>query len=98
MFPSSVQNVERVLERTSFGCEVVGTQVRMTLGPKTCMLDYDTAVRLATMLNWCGRKAKAIAGDGSMTFLGIARLSDANADELEAQFNRDRTAVFSKVR
>jgi hypothetical protein len=94
----NAQNVERILERTPFGCEVVGTQVRMTLGPKVCMLDYATAIQLATMLNWCGRKAKSIAGDGSMHFLGIARLTDANADELEAQFNRDRTAVFAKVR
>ncbi len=92
------QNVERVLERTPYGCEVVGTQVKITLGPRACLMDYETAINLAHMLNWCGRKAKAIAGDGSMQFLGIARLTDAEADEREAQFNRDRTAVFAKVR
>jgi len=94
---TEAKNVERFLERTPYGCEVVGVQVKMTLGNKACVMDYDTAIKIAVMLNWCGRKAKSNAGDGSMQFLGIARLSDANADELQAQFNRDRTAVFSRV-
>ena len=96
--PKHASNVENILARTVYGADVVGAEVKVRIGNRVCMMDYNTAIVLAQMLNWAGRKAKSNARDGSMRMLGIARLTDANADELEAQFNRDRTAVFARVK
>ena len=98
MLPSLTGNIERILKRTTFGADVDGVQVKVKLGNRECVMDYQTAITLAHMLHWAGKKAKSNARDGSMRMLGIARLTDANADELEAQFNRDRTAVFARVK
>lgn len=89
---------EKLLSQTPYRVYVNGRQVVMELGRQACTLDYDTAINLAVMLNWAGRKAKTIAGDGSMRFIGIADLTDAVADELEAQRSRDGSAVFARVR
>jgi len=85
---------EKILKRTPYGVRIEGTVVVMTLGDKAVRMDYDTAITLATFLNWAGRKAKQVAGDGSMRIIGMADLTDAALDELEAQRSRDGTAVF----
>jgi uncharacterized protein YqiB (DUF1249 family) len=85
------------MARTPYGVRVEGVDVVMTLGDKACRMDYTTALKLAVFLYHSGKMAKKAAGDESRRIIGIADLTDANADELEAQFNRDRTAVFAKV-
>ena len=90
-------NVEKLLQNAAYRCTVQGTNVVMELGPKSCIMDYNTAINLAVMLNHCGRKAKTNAGDGSMRFLGIAKLTDAEADERQIQKSRDATAVLARV-
>ncbi len=89
---------EKLLRATPYRVTINGTQVTMELGEKACTMDYDTAINLAVMLNWAGRKAKQIAGDGSMRMIGIADLTDANADERQIQKSRDGTAAFASVR
>jgi hypothetical protein len=88
---------EKVMARTPYGVRVEGVDVVMTIGDKACRMDYSTALKLAAFLYHSGKVAKKSAGDESRRIIGIADLTDANADELEAQFNRDRTAVFAKV-
>lgn len=88
---------EKILARTPYGTRVEGVDVVMTLGDKACRMDYSTALKLAVFLYHSGKMAKKAAGDESKRIIGVADLTDANADELEAQFNRDRTAVFSRV-
>lgn len=88
---------EKLMARTQFGTRVEGVDVVVTLGDKACRMDYSTALKLAVFLYHSGKMAKRAAGDESMRIIGVADLTDAGADELEAQFNRDRTAVFSKV-
>jgi hypothetical protein len=88
---------EKIMKRTPYGVRQEGTDVVMTLGDKACRMEYKVALNLAVYLYYAGKLAKKAAGDDSMRFIGIADLTDGNADELEAQFNRDRTAVFSRV-
>ena len=88
---------EKLMARTQYGTRVEGIDVVMTLGDKACRMDYSTALKLAVFLYHSGKVAKKAAGDESKRIIGVADLTDANADELEAQFNRDRTAVFSRV-
>lgn len=88
---------EKLMARTPFGTRVEGVDVVMTVGDKACRMDYSTALKLAVFLYHSGKVAKRVAGDESRRIIGIADLTDGNADELEAQISRDRTAVFSKV-
>jgi hypothetical protein len=88
---------EKILARTPYGTRVEGVDVVMTLGDKACRMDYSTALKLAVFLYHSGKVAKKAAGDESKRIIGVADLTDANADELEVQFNRDRTAVFARV-
>ena len=88
---------EKIMARTPYGTRVDGVDVVMTIGDKACRMDYGTALKLAVFLYHSGKVAKKAAGDESRRIIGMADLTDANADELEAQFNRDRTAVFAKV-
>jgi hypothetical protein len=60
-------------------------------------MDYDTANRVAVMLRGQARKAKKNAGDVSTKVIGFADLTDGALEDLKAQTNRDRTAVFSRV-
>jgi hypothetical protein len=89
---------EKLLKRTQFGVRVEGAAVVFTIGNSGIEMDYDTALKTAIFLYHAGKMAKKAAGDQSRRLIGIADLTDANADELEAQFNRDRTAVFAKVK
>jgi hypothetical protein len=86
---------EKILKQTPYGVRVEGTVVVMTIGTKNCRMDYDTALKLSAFLRHGGRTAKRIAGDQSRKFTVFADLTDANADELEVQLSRDRTAVYS---
>jgi len=88
---------EKIMARTAYGTRVEGVDVVMTVGDKACRMDYSTALNLAVFLYHSGKMAKRAAGDDSRRLIGVADLTDANADELEAQFNRDRTAVFARV-
>lgn len=88
---------EQLLKQTPYGVTVEGVDVVMQVGTATCRMDYTTAIKLGTFLYHGGKMAKRNAGDASRGVIGIATLTDASADELEAQFSRDRTAVFAKV-
>lgn len=88
---------EKLMARTLYGVRVEGIDVVMTLGDKACRMDYDTALKLAVFLYHSGKVAKKAAGDESRRIIGIADLTDANADEIGAQISRDRTAVFASV-
>ena len=87
----------RLLQRTRFAVRVLGTEVELTINGQGVIMDYDTANRVAVMLRGQARKAKRNAGDVSTKVIGFADLTDGTLEELKAQTNRDRTAVFSKV-
>jgi hypothetical protein len=87
----------RLLQRTRFAVRVLGTEVELTINGQGVIMDYDTANRVAVMLRGQARKAKKNAGDVSTKVIGFADLTDGTLEELKAQTNRDRTAVFSKV-
>lgn len=88
---------EKLMSRTPFGVRVEGVDVVLSINGAGWQMDYDTALKTAIFLYYAGKLAKRAAGDESRKLIGIADLTDANADELEAQFNRDRTAVFARV-
>ena len=85
---------EKILKRTPYGTRVEGTMVVMTIGTKAVRMEYDVALKLSAFLRHAGRLAKRHAGDQSRHFTIFADLTDANADELEAQISRDGTAVY----
>lgn len=87
---------EAILKRTPYGTRVEGVDVVMTIGTKAARMDYHTAHKLAVFLRHSARIAKKRAGDESRVFIPFADLTDANADELEAQISRDGTAVFGR--
>jgi hypothetical protein len=87
----------RLLRRTRFAVRVLGTEVQLTINGQGVIMDYDTANRVAVMLRGQARKAKKNAGDVSTKVVGFADLTDGTLEELKAQTNRDRTAVFAKV-
>lgn len=87
---------EALMKRTPFGTRVEGVDVVVTLGPKCVRMDYHTAHKLAVFLRHSARIAKKRAGDESRILIPFADLTDANADELEAQISRDGTAVFGR--
>ena len=87
---------ERILKQTSYGTRVEGVNVVLTVGDKALTMDYETALKLSTFLRHCGRLAKRAAGDSSRKWTVVADLTDANADEMEAQISRDGTAVFKR--
>lgn len=89
--------MEPLLARTPFGVTVEGLDVVMTVGTAQCRMDYQTALKLGTFLYHCGQQAKRKAGDFALNVIGIADLTDGNAEELKAEMNRDRTAVFARV-
>ena len=87
---------EKILKNTLFGVRAEGVEVVMTIGTKAVRMDYKTANRLAVFLRHGGRQAKKNSHDGGIDLIGFADLTDAHADEMEAQMSRDRTAVFSR--
>lgn len=89
---------EKLLKLTPYGVRVEGVDVVLTIGKQAATLDYDTALKLATFLHSAGKIAKRAAGDHSLKIIGFAHLTDGALDEMQAQANRDRTAVFSRVR
>jgi hypothetical protein len=89
---------ERALAGTPYGVEVRGTDVVLTIGNRSIALHYDDANKIAVFLRAAGKIAKRRAGDLSVKLIGFADLTDANADELEAQRNRSGTAVFTRVK
>jgi len=62
-----------------------GELVTMEFGNVPITVDYNTALDLARYLRIAGRKAKAAAGDNSFTIKAFGLLTDAEADEKEAQ-------------
>lgn len=84
------------MRRTQYGARVEGVDVVLVIGDRWFKFDYDTANKLAVILRGQARKAKKKAGDQSLKVIGFADLTDATLDELEAQRNRDGTAVFSR--
>jgi hypothetical protein len=89
---------EKLMKRTPYGVRLEGLDVVVTLGDKACRMDYDTALNLAAFLYHAGKMAKRLSGDESVRIIGLADLTDGNAEEMKAQMSRDRTAVFAKVR
>ena len=89
---------EKILKRTPFGTRVEGVDVVVTLGHKAVRMDYQTALKLSAFLRHSGRLAKRRAGDQARNFTVFADLTDANADELEAQRTRDGSALFARVK
>lgn len=89
--------MESLLARTPYGVTTEGTDVVMTIGTNQCRMDYATALKLATFLYHSASMAKRAAGDFSRNMIGLATLTDANAEELKAEMSRDRTAVFARV-
>lgn len=85
---------EKLLKATPYGTRVEGTEVVMTIGPKAVRMDYVTALRLSAFLRHSGRAAKRAAGNHGQLWTTHADLTDANADELEAQATRDGTAIY----
>jgi hypothetical protein len=91
---SNVKKIgEPLLKSTPYGVRVEGVDVVMSIGAKECRMDCVTALRLAAFLRHSGRIAKSRARMGNL-WTAFADLTDANLDELNAQSNRDRTAVF----
>lgn len=88
---------EKLLAGTPFAVDVRGVKVIFTLGGRSIEMDYDDSLRIGAMLFKGGKIAKLNAGDTSRRLIGFADLTDANSDEIEVQFSRDRTAMFSKV-
>lgn len=88
---------EKIMRRTMYGTRVEGVDVVLTIGNKAVRMDYETALKLSAFLRHSGRLAKRAAGDQSRKFTVVADLTDANADELEAQRSRDGTAVFTRA-
>lgn len=89
--------MEALLARTPYGVTTEGIDVVMTVGTAQCRMDYATALKLATFLYHSGSQAKRNAGDFAVNMIGLATLTDGNAEELKADLSRDRTAVFSRV-
>lgn len=87
---------EKILKRTPYGCRVEGTNVVMTLGTGTVVMDYETALRLGTFLRYSGKLAKKASGDVSKRFHIVADLTDANADEYQAALSVDRKSVYMR--
>jgi len=85
------------MRKQLYGARVEGVDVVMIVGDKECRMEYRVALNLAAMLYSSGKEAKAAAGDHSTEIVGLARLTDANLDELKAQRSKDRTAVFATV-
>ena len=89
---------EKLMTRTHFSVRQQGATVVLTIGNYAVEMDHDAAYRTALNLWYFAKKARAFAGDSSRQIYGVAELTDAVADELEAQFNRDRTAAFWRGR
>jgi hypothetical protein len=87
---------EKILKLTPYGCRVEGEKVVMTIGRAVATMDYETAIKLAAYLRYCGRLAKKAAGDLSLKATIIADLTDANADELQAAISKDRKSVYAR--
>lgn len=88
---------EKLMRHTLYGVRVEGIDVVLTVGDKAIRMDYPTAHKMAVFLRHAGEIAKRSAGDGSLHLIGFADLTDANADEMEAQKSRDGTAVFARI-
>lgn len=84
---------EKILRRTPYGVRVEGTVVVMTIGTKNVRMDYTTAIKLSAFLRHGGRMAKRNAGDESRKWTVFADLTDANAEELRARMNKERTIL-----
>lgn len=89
---------EKLLRLTPYGVRVEGIDVVVSIGKQAATLDYETALKLATFLFNAGKIAKKAAGDHSLKVIGFAHLTDGTLEEMQAQSNRDRTAVFSRVK
>lgn len=89
--------MEHLLAQTPYGVTTEGINVVMTIGTAECRMDYATALKLATFLYHSASMAKRAAGDFSRNMIGLATLTDGNAEELKAEMSRDRTAVFARV-
>lgn len=83
------------MPRTPLKVQVEGIYVVLTIGNRSMSLPYNTAIDLAVLLRGHGKIAKANAGDTSVRVIGFPHLTDAVADELKAQKNRDGTAGFT---
>lgn len=91
---------EKILERTPYGCRVVMVggrpMVEMTIGKGLVTMDYKMAIELGSFLRYSGKLAKKLSGDVSKHFTVVADLTDANADELNANISKDRKSVYAR--
>lgn len=83
-----------LFKETRFGFRTEGKLVVMTIDDTDIAMDYALAFKVSASLNQVARKAKRLAGDISVHMNMIATLTDANADELEQQIERDGTSAF----
>lgn len=88
---------DKVLKRTKCGVHVEGVDVVLTIGSAVHRMEYGLALKIATFLYYGGKLGKKAAGDHSVNIIGIADLTDANLDAMEAQRSRDGTAVFAQA-
>jgi len=72
-------------------------KVVLMIGGAEVFFDYKAALRLAASLDFHGKAVKRWVGDVGTEFNVFADLTDANADELEAQKRRDPTAALRVV-
>jgi hypothetical protein len=86
---------ESLSPRTTIKVQVEGVHVVLTIGNRSVVLPYNTAIDLAVMLRGHGKIAKANAGDLSVRRIGFADLTDGVLEEMKAQKNRDGTAGFT---
>lgn len=77
-----------IAHKQKYSVSVQSDTVKMVFGNVPITVDYNTALELAQYLRIAGRKAKANAGDKSRTIRAYGVLSDAEADELNAQSMR----------
>lgn len=86
---------EKLLKLTPYGIRVEGVDVVLTIGEYCCRMDYQMALRISAFLRHGGTIAKRAAGDESRKWTIFADLTDANAEELRARMNKDRTIITS---
>ena len=74
-----------------YSAQARGREVVLQVGIRTLTMEYDAALKMAAMLFQAGKDAKRQAGDSAPMIFGLGTLSDANADEMKAQKQRDGT-------
>jgi hypothetical protein len=89
--------MSEIMRSQKYGARVEGVDVVLFAGNGELRMEYNVALNLAAFLYDAAKQAKSAAGDHSVRVIGLARLTDANLDEIKAERSRDGTAVFAKA-